>query len=96
LWRGAKRRAQQQGIEFTLEVGDVVIPERCPALGLLLEIQTDRDRTPTLDRLDPARGYTPENVRVVSWRANSLKKDGTLNELERLVSWMRSVRDGGA
>jgi len=29
-------------------------------------------------------------------RRNSLKKDGTLDELERLVSWMRSMQDGDA
>ena len=96
LWRRAKKRAQQQGIEFTLKEGDVVIPEYCPALGVRLELQTDRDRTPTLDRFEPTKGYTPENTRVISWRANSLKKDGTLDELERLVSWMRSMQDGDA
>jgi hypothetical protein len=30
LWERAKARARERGIAFDLEIGDIVIPERCP------------------------------------------------------------------
>jgi len=37
--------------------------------------------SPSLDRIDNSKGYVKGNVIVVSWRYNSLKKDGTPAEL---------------
>jgi hypothetical protein len=44
----------------------------------------------------PSLGYVRGNVEVISWRANSLKRDGTLDEMEKLVMWMRKFCDGGS
>lgn len=38
----------------------------------------------SLDRLDSSRGYTPDNVWVISWRANQIKSNATLSELRTL------------
>ncbi len=43
--------------------------------------------SPTLDRLDPALGYTPENVVVISARANQIKTDATVEELYRVATY---------
>ncbi len=45
--------------------------------------------SPTIDRIDNTRGYTKDNVLVVSHRANSIKSDATLDELEAIVSFYR-------
>lgn len=95
LWRLAKCRAQRKGLVFTLKVADIVIPRVCPVLGLvLLPVSSGAGmplpNSPTLDRRDSRRGYTPDNITVISWRANSLKKDGSLLEIKQIAEWMQT------
>lgn len=80
---GAKRR----GLEFTITEQDIVIPDRCPALGVELRLDGSRDFRPSLDRKDNSRGYVPGNVVVVSMRANRTKSDLSIEELRRLVEF---------
>src|SRR5688572_28502973 len=83
LW-GAKRRAKARGLEFNLSVDDVVIPDLCPVLGIPLVRGDGRwtDNSPSLDRVDNSKGYTPDNICVISRRANTLKTNASLTELE--------------
>jgi hypothetical protein len=94
LWRAAKQRAQKFNVPFTIQPSDIVIPEICPVLGIPLKIRIGHGRpmddSPSLDRLIPKLGYTPENVCVISNRANALKKNSTVEELEALLRWVRS------
>lgn len=97
LWYGAKRRAKKLGLVFDLQVSDIVIPKRCPLLPeIVLRVREGTAKggagpnSPTLDRIDSSKGYTKDNVWVISWRANKLKSDATLEELERLVSNLRA------
>lgn len=88
LWVSAKHRAAERGLEFTIDVADIVIPDRCPMLGIPLVIQagkTPQPDAPSLDRIDNSKGYVPGNVRVISLRANRLKCDMTLEEAQTLV-----------
>lgn len=50
------------------------------------------DGSPSLDRVDNTRGYVPGNVLVISWKANQIKSNATLAELESIVAWLRSVQ----
>lgn len=47
------------------------------------------DRSPSVDRLVPSRGYAEANVRIICWRCNNLKRDATAVELEGIALWMR-------
>jgi hypothetical protein len=91
LRKKARDRAKARGIECTLSVKDFEIPEVCPVLGLKLlpGMEGGIDCCATLDRLDNSKGYTAGNVRVISYRANRLKSEATLEELEALVDYMR-------
>lgn len=44
--------------------------------------------SPSVDRRIPALGYVTGNIAIISWRANRLKGDGTLDELRQLVGWL--------
>jgi hypothetical protein len=83
----AKKRAKERGLPFDLVTGDIVVPERCPILGLLLVVGEGRcnANSPTLDRVRPELGYVRGNVIVISHRANTIKSDATPEEL-RLVA----------
>lgn len=91
---GAKSRAKKLGIPFALTLADVAVPERCPVLGIKLSRKVGKghgsDSSPSVDRVIPALGYTPGNVRVISFRANTLKRDGALEELEAVVDYIKA------
>jgi len=90
MWYSAKRRAKQKGLEFDLRAEDIRIPEYCPLLGLKL-VPGKRKKTwnsPSLDRFDSTKGYTRDNIWVVSHRANTLKQNATFTELRTLAENM--------
>lgn len=94
MLRGAVQRAKQGGYACTITEIDIFIPECCPLLGIKLQRGTGKGRvlpnSPTLDKIIPALGYVPGNVMVISHRANSIKRDATLEELQALVqNWER-------
>lgn len=87
LFELARQRARQEGLEFSLTAKDIPeIPEFCPIFGIRLERSKVRSNpnSPTLDRIDNSKGYTKSNVRIISYRANSLKSNSTDEELVAL------------
>ena len=81
----ARHRAKEAGILFNISQTDISIPDKCPVLGipLLLNQKTGFcDNSPTVDRIDNTKGYEVGNVAVVSWKANRLKSNATLEELK--------------
>lgn len=93
VYYNAKQRAAATGTAFTIKFADVVIPERCPVLGIPIipptaPGQKRGDNAPSLDRLDSSRGYVPGNVHVISWRANAVKNNGTAAEHRAIADWM--------
>lgn len=93
MLQNAKKRAKKKGIPFNLRPADIILPATCPVLGIPMFYDPSlgrHDGSPSLDRLDSSLGYTPDNVRVISFRANKIKNDGTLEELEAIVAWLKS------
>lgn len=91
LLRHARRRARAKGIRFTLTRDDIHIPARCPLLGIPLKrnLRVVGPDSPTLDRINPKRGYVPDNVWVISSRANTIKSDATACEIIRVGTSLR-------
>jgi hypothetical protein len=97
MYYGAKRRAKKYGMEFDIELDDIVIPEVCPVLGILIITNSKKmlcDGSPTLDRIDNNKGYVKGNVRVISWRANKLKGEASVDELKKVIAYMESAAAG--
>lgn len=92
LYSKAKLRAKTKGLEFSITKNDILIPDFCPVLGIKLEayIGNHRDSKMTLDRIDNSKGYTPDNIKVISWRANRLKSDASIDELKAIVAYMEN------
>jgi hypothetical protein len=100
IFLSARKRARVAGIPFDITVDEVrALVEAtpvCPVLGIKLEFPTytrgsiggPRPNSYSIDRRIPALGYITGNVSIMSWRANSLKGDATLDELRKLVAWM--------
>lgn len=85
-----KARAQKNGIPFDLTLEDFEIPFECPALGIPLIISDPHKlQSPSMDRLDPTKGYIKGNVRVISYRANQVKSNSTVQEMEKVLNWYK-------
>jgi hypothetical protein len=88
----ARQRARAKDWEFNLTIEDIQIPESCPVLGIIL-CRGDGKLTPTsptLDRIDSSKGYIKGNVRVISHRANTIKSNATVKELELVLKDARA------
>lgn len=91
LWGKSKKRAKADNIEFDLSPEDIVVPLICPVMGLPLQFEKGiSDHLPSLDRIDNSKGYIRGNVRVISWRANYLKKNLTLPQMQRMLQYMQT------
>ena len=99
LLNSAKQRAKEKGLDCDLTIDDIVIPEFCPVLGIRLvpsvgegrKTLTRLDSSPIIDRIDNSKGYTKDNICVISLRANNIKKDATLAELRALAAHMEKA-----
>lgn len=93
LLKSSRYRAKRDGIRHTLVLADIQVPDRCPVLGIRLRPTKGRagPASPSLDRINPKRGYVRGNVVVVSWRVNEIKSDATPDELERIAGFYRQL-----
>ena len=91
LFQLARHRALKKGIEFNIEISDIIIPEICPILGLPIKkaIDGNRDLSPSLDRIDNAKGYIKGNIQVISFKANAMKLTADKSELINFSNWVR-------
>lgn len=91
LLQSAKSRAKKTGLDFNLDIDFLMSqPNVCPILSLQFDItDTNRNTSPSLDRVDSTKGYTKVNTRLISRRANTIKNDGTIEEHERIIAYMK-------
>lgn len=85
LFVGCQRRARDKGLEFNLEISDIVIPEVCPVFNVPLG--PSGPYGPSVDRIDNDAGYVKGNILVVSWRANHIKNSASMAEIQALASF---------
>ena len=93
LIAAAKAASKKRGIAFDLVRSDIAIPVTCPVLGIAIrKVRGPRtDNSPSLDRIMPERGYVRGNVIVISWRANRLKQDASVDELRKLADFYQRI-----
>jgi len=94
-YQNARFRAKSAGVPFelTLEYVREIFPKdgKCPVFGIPMVWgdNSGRQSCPSLDRVDPTKGYTPGNVCFISQGANRLKNNATLEEMESIVAYMK-------
>ena len=89
----ARRNAKRRGEECSLELKDIIIPKYCPVLGIKLEpgSHSHQDCSPSVDRIDSTKGYTKDNVWIISARANRIKNNATIEEIGMLYEALKSL-----
>jgi|WetSurMetagenome_2_1015567.scaffolds.fasta_scaffold627423_1 hypothetical protein len=92
LLKGSRASAKRRGLDYNLDLEDIVIPEFCPVLGIKLVINDNRpkDNSATIDRIDNSKGYIKGNVQVISWRANRGKSDLDATEHLKIAEYIKS------
>ena len=85
-----KIRAKEHGWEFNLTPEDIIIPDVCPILGIPLEWGNTKNKeySPSIDRIDSSKGYTKDNIWVISTKANVMKNNATFEEILRFCEVM--------
>lgn len=94
MGRNAKKRAKDLGVDFDLNWRDIVVPDLCPLLEIPLSYGVGKlhDNSPTIDRIKANGGYTKDNTWVVSFRANSIKRNSSIEEFEMLLeNWKKKI-----
>ena len=96
LLNQVKASAKRRGIPVDLTVadlGEMSFPITCPILNIPLKFNTGRpqDNSYSLDRIDSTKGYTVDNIVVVSYRANKIKSNATLEELKGIVEFYDEI-----
>jgi hypothetical protein len=97
-WSAAQIRmkryfCKKNNLPFNITKEDVTIPDVCPVLGIALQINEsshNKPNSPSIDRLIPELGYTKGNVSVISLKANRIKNDASLEELEKVYLWLKN------
>ena len=94
IFRSAKDRARTRGLEFDITKEDIIIPGMCPILKIpiIKSFNSTTKNSPSLDRIDSTKGYVKGNVQVISLRANTLKNNATIEELEAVL---KCLKNGG-
>lgn len=88
----AKAHAKRKHIAFNITIEDLNIPDECPVLKIPMFLESpDKQNSPSIDKIKPERGYIKGNVRVISYRANTLKSNGTLEEMIKIVEDLRKI-----
>ena len=91
---GARHRAKMIGREFDITVDDIEVVTICPVLGIEMKPNFSgraKPNSPTIDRIDNSKGYIKGNVRMISYRANMLKRDAGVDEIRMLLAYMEAA-----
>lgn len=92
LWSNLKQSAKQRNIEFNLkpvDIDTIGIPLTCPILGFPIFFHKNKveDDSISFDRIDSTKGYSVDNLIVISYRANRLKSNATTLELKLIAEF---------
>jgi hypothetical protein len=87
--KDVKKRAKLKGLEFSLTHEDISIPDVCPILDIPLFRGKGKQtaNSPSIDRIDSTKGYTKDNIQIISTKANTIKSNATFSELVLVGNW---------
>jgi len=91
IWYRSKESSKYRGLDFNLDVDDIIIPKYCPLLGMELVLDIEKHDSPnyySIDRIDSSKGYVKDNVQIISRLANTMKNNATK---EQLITFSKNV-----
>lgn len=78
-----KQTAKKKNLEHTITVDDLLQPTHCPLTGIEIDWSCSGRHmsNPSVDRIDPTKGYVKGNVEVMSCLGNTMKNNATPEQL---------------
>lgn len=88
-----KVKCRRENIPFNISIDDFDdFPVHCPDLNVELiygNIGKASPQSATIDKIIPKLGYICGNVRIISYRANTMKQNASLEEMKTIgESWI--------
>lgn len=93
----ARSRARRDNVPFdiTYEYLEQIATDECPVFGIRFEWGASnlgkgqtKQNCPTLDRILPDKGYVKGNVAFISYKANRIKDNGTMQDHYAIADWI--------
>lgn len=96
IYNRLKSSAKKRNIEFNLTLTDLnnlTWPISCPILNIPLKNNkgSPKDNSYSIDRIDSSKGYSIDNIIVISYKANKLKSNATKEELEQISTFYKNL-----
>lgn len=94
--RDAKLRAAKKGVPFNLTAKYIrsILTDFCPVFNTEFVFRGNGKILPTspsLDRIDPAKGYVEGNVVVISSKANNIKSAYKSRDIFQVAQWLEQL-----
>lgn len=94
IYNRLKQSAKKRGIEFNLslpELNEISFPITCPVLGIPLRWNRGepKDNSYSFDRIDSSKGYTIDNLQIISYKANRAKNNLSEEEIKLFCQFFR-------
>jgi len=96
LLNNLKASAKKRNIPFELTTEDIDyigIPLTCPVLNIPIYFNKGqpKDNSISFDRIDSSKGYTRDNVVIVSHRVNKLKSNAAFEEMQKIFEFYKDL-----
>lgn len=97
--RNKKQDCKKSGLEYSITAEYVasLFPSdgNCPVLGFKLARSgaPSQFNLASIDRIDNSKGYIVGNIAIISCRANTIKRDANIKELELVLAYVRRSLD---
>ena len=94
----ATKRAKALRLEYNLTTDFIlsICFDICPILGIDLKYGGGDKcgNSASIDRIDSSRGYTMDNVHIVSLTANLMKSNATVEDMLAFADWVKETHAG--
>ena len=91
----AKKRSELTNVPFNITVTDIenIITDRCPIFGTEFKFignKTSKVDSPSLDKVNPLKGYVVGNIEIISMKANVIKQNATSADIFKVAEWLKT------
>jgi hypothetical protein len=99
-YKSAKFRAKGKGIPFNLTIDYLlsIVTDSCPVFNTEFKFSGNkvaRNESPSLDRIDPSKGYVEGNLVVISNKANNIKSAYKSTDIFKVAEWLQKIENKG-